>query len=190
MYLDQIVDYINSTVKLRMGAKAAHSEFYGICKIVEKDLDGEKAVILYDNAGNDINVEDDSFHLFCYHRFLGFTFQPNEVNAKDSYGDGSSLKSANANFVMGVYGNRRMLDLTDQELTSSICFNFPDDMPGQLTGQLTGIGKIIISPVSTNNQNTQEPLKPSAENIFFTINYKALIVGDVSCLTQCNPVCL
>lgn len=187
MYLDNIISYINSTVKLRMGSKAARAKFYGMCKIVDRD--GTQAVIEYDNQGSDVNIQDDTYHLIVYHRFLGFVFQSNEINAKDSYGDGASTKSAYANFLMGVYGNRKFLDLTDQELTASICFNFPDEMPPQLLSQLTGAMRVLISPISTNNDKHSEPLQPESENIFFTVNYRAAITGDVACLSQCNPDC-
>lgn len=172
-----------------MGSKSAHSRFHGICKIVERD-DQQKSIVFYDNAGSDVRIGDDSYHLECYHRFSGFTFQPNEQNAKDSYGDGVSTKTAFANFVMGVYGDRKNLDMTDQELMASIAFNFPDVMPSALTSQLTGIGKVIVSPVSTTNGVGQEPLKPFAENIFFTLNYRISITGNVDCLSQCNPDCV
>lgn len=189
MYLDNIVDYINAQVKLRMGAKASHSRFYGICKIVEKD-DAEKTVVLYDNAGNDVLVQDDSNWLFVYHRFLGYTFQLNEVNAKDSFGDGASTKSAIGNFVMGVYGNREFLEMTDQQLTASVAFNFPDVVPLSLIESLTGLKNVIISPLQTNNIPTSEPMKPSAEDIFFTLTYRIAFMGDVSCLADCEPNCI
>lgn len=193
MYLDTIVDYINNTVRTRMGRKASHSRFYGICKAVSKGDD--KTIVYYDNDGNDINVQDDSYNLFCYHRFTGFSFQVNELNLNDSYGRGASTKTAFANFIMGVYGNRKGLQMTDQELAASICFNFPDVMERNLVNQLTGVQNVIISPVSTLNQETRyqpstEPITPDAENIFFTVNYRISITGDVGCLSQCNPECI
>lgn len=188
MYLDSFIDFINSTVKSRLGSKSAQARFHGICKIVDHGED--QGVVFYDNAGNDYRIGDDSFGLECYHRFTGFSFQANEQNAKDSFGDSVSTKTAFANFVMGVYGNRKSLEMTDQELMASVAFNFPDIVPSSLTNQLTGIQRAIISPMSTTNGVGQEPIKPFAENIFFTMNYRISITGDVGCLSQCNPDCI
>lgn len=190
MYLDSFVEYINATIKTRMGQKASRSKFYGVCKIVEKDLNGEKTVVLFDNQGNDIEIQDDSYWLIIYHRFIGYSFQPNEVNQVNSYGDGASTKSAFANFIMGVYGDRQNLNLTDQELASSIGFNFPDVLPNSLIIQLTGMQQAIISPLSTNQIPTTEPIKAENENIFFTLSYRISITGDRECLTDCAPDCI
>ncbi len=192
MYLDTVVEFINAQLKLRMGAKASHSRFYGICKFVTKDIGGGRAVVLYDNAGNDQVVIDDSQWLICYHRFLGWTFAPNEQNQQNSYGDGASTKLAFANFVMGVYGSREFLDMTDQELTASISFNFPDVFPQSLVNGLNGLKQCIISPLSTNNNTAgeSERIEVAKEDIFFTLNYRAAIVGDVTCLADCEPNCI
>lgn len=189
MYLDSIIDFINATVKTRMGSKAAHSRFYGICKIVSKD-DDEKAVVMYDNAGNDVVIGDDSLHLECYHRFTGFSFQSSEQNQNNSFGRGTSNKSAFANFVMVVLGNRKSLEMTDQELTASLAFNFPDKLNQELVNQLTGVNNIVISPVSTENNPTGEPLNPYSENIFFSLKYRVAISGNVDCLSACYPTCV
>lgn len=192
MYLDQIVEYINAQVKFRMGSKASHSKFYGICKFVEKDIGGESAVVLYDNSGNDQVVMDDSLWMVCYHRFIGWSLLTNEVNQNNSFGDNITTKTAYANMVMGVYGSRSLLNMTDQELTASIAFNFPDVMPLSLVTQLIGIKQCIVSPLSTNNDSAQENEKMdvSKEDIFFTLNYRVSITGDVSCLADCEPNCI
>ena len=192
MYLDKIVDFINAQLKLRMGNKASHSRFYGICKFVEKDIGGEKAIVLYDNAGNDTVVIDDSQWLLCYHRFIGWAFAPNEQNQENSYGDGASTKTAFANFVMGVYGSREYLNLTDQELTASISFNFPDIVPQSLVSELRGMKQCMVSPLSTNNSTASESerIEVSKEDIFFTLNYRVAIIGDTGCLADCEPDCV
>ena len=189
MYLDSFVDYLNATIKTRMGSKASRSRFYGVCKIVEKDLNGEKTVVIYDNTGNDFTVQDDTYWLIIYHRFLGYSFQSNEVNAVNSFGDGASTKAAFANFVMGVYGDRKNLNLTDLELMASVSFSFPDVVPQSIISQLTGMQQAIFSPVSSNSTPT-EPIITNPENIFFTLNYRIAISGDVNCLSDCYPDCV
>lgn len=191
MYLDIIVSYINEQLKVRLGAKAAQSRFYGVCKLVEKDNE-DKTVVLYDNAGSDTVVIDDSYTLFAYHRFLGWSMLSNEQNAANSYGDGASTKSGFANFIMAVYADRARLNLTDQELTASVVFNFPDVLPQYLTAQLDGMKLCVVSPTGTNNNNAEEGerLKLEKENIFFTVNYRVAITGDVTCLADCEPDCI
>lgn len=191
MYLDKLVGYINAQLKTRLGVKASNSRFFGVCKIVERDRDGEKTIVLYDNAGNDDVVIDDTNSLFVYHRFVGWSIQPNEVNQKNSFGDGANTKTAFANFIMGVYGNRAVLNLTDQELTASVIFNFPDIVPNSLTSELTGLTQSMISPLSTNNNdaNLSEGIMVEKEDIFFTVNYRIAIIGDTSCLADCEIDC-
>jgi hypothetical protein len=192
MYIDKLVDYINSHLKLRLGAKASNSKFYGVSKLVIKDNDGDKTIVLYDNAGNDQLIIDDTNSLFVYHRFLGWSLATNEQNQVNSFGDGASTKNAFANMVMAVYASRSTINLTDQELTASIVFNFPDIVPRSLTSELTGLTQAMISPVSTNNNNADvsEGLAVEKEDIFFTVNYRIAIIGDTACLADCEPDCV
>lgn len=194
MYVPQIVQYINSVLQTSLSGRQFQSgKYFTIAKqVVRKDEKKETSfVVIFDNDGNEISdIINDTYPIVIYHRMTGQAFFDVAQNQANSFGDGTNNKGLTSNMVMVVYGDRKRLKMTQEELSSLIYAYFPAEMLPAVKSMLTGLDTCTFAPLATNNVSIQvaqaEGIKVEPENILFALNYQIKEVVNSNCLSECE----
>lgn len=201
MYAAGIVTYLNAVFRSNLtGKQFQQGRFFGIAKKVirQGSSDGDKTPfqVIFDDEGIDSSdLVNDKYSIAVYHRCNSFSYYTFEQNQKNSFGDEANVKGMLLNMVLVVYGDRKRLHTTNEELCTRFYLSFPSVLPPAASGTLLGVKSASFNPQTGNNISQgsgsvadQEGLTIEPENILFSINYQINLLIDSGC-TDCITYC-
>lgn len=186
----KVAEYFTTMINQHLAARFATcapfagSKLYGIADNVFRSESGGAFPVIYDEQGEGTYVGvDDLDPLILYHRILNIAFAVDPA----SYGD-KEHQRATFTMRLAVYGDRKRLHMTNDELGMFIHVNFPT-----MFQKVPNFGTIIVRTTSIVPNNTQAfgneyqrvPFFLKPEHMLINLNYTIESKIKKDCFNLC-----
>jgi hypothetical protein len=190
-FIDTIVKYINESLKAGSLKSIQPVQFVGITTVLPR-MAGERLELIPATCNNDGEyvaiVPDDRFAVQLYHKVVSHAY----TNARQqSFGDDYAFK-ATSELILVVIADSRKIKMQAEALEPVVVYGLPGSGSAALT-QATGMGRISISPISSNLDkimvfrqeypSSEYFLKPFQQ--LFSIRYRVEAAFDKNCINKC-----
>jgi hypothetical protein len=191
--LDAIVSEINDRIKATLGGPVfGLGKYYGLAvSLPRNSIDGTDYMpCVVTNYDEDIWVGiNDTAPLIIYHKNNGIV---TDFDKRRNWGRTQTAMIETASFQMIVFGDRKRLEISPEELYAAIVSAIPTELPKDFItplnfreARISGISPNFnsISVYQQEYKSNTYPLKPN--NIFFSISYKIATAYNKNCVALC-----